>query len=568
MSEPTRQSRLNDAWLTALIWCAFMGAAVFWRPLLPIDETRYITVAWEMWTNDNFLVPHLNGELYSHKPPLLFWLIKLGWMVFGVTETWARLVAPLFGLGALWLTAKLARELWPATDLGESADVLAIRARMAPLMMVSGLYWAVFSTMTMFDMMLTAGALIAVLGYVKAWRGYVANSGFWTGIMIAGLGLGLGGLAKGPAILVHTLPLALFAPLWGPALVSRDTTGGWGKWYAGVFASVVLGVALVMCWAIPAAIVGGAEYRDAIFIKQSTDRMVKSFAHRRPFYWFVWVLPLMVLPWTLWPRLWRGVGARKAWREGRGLRPMLGDGAVRMLLIWGGATFLIFSAISGKQPHYLLPAFPALALFAAYLLTQPGQHQPTGGRGHLAPVLVLGGLAALVMGGLLAKDAIEPLLKKPLPGWADAAQGLWLLPALAVVAWAAITRTQGARSEARLIALSAAALMVFVHLAAAPAFSAAYDLEPSAKSVKSFQDAGRPVAYIGKYHGEFQFLGRLEQPLVILNSMAEGRAWAKANPAGVVIATLRESEIPADTTPRSVTLYRGKVLAMWDAVNF
>ena len=133
-------STKTDIVLIALIWSALLAAAILLRPLLPIDETRYITVAWEMWQSGDYWVPTLNGELYSHKPPLYFWFMNLGWAIFGVSETWARLVAPLFGLGTLWLTAKLARELWPDV----SAEIGDARAMMAPLMMLTGLYWTVF----------------------------------------------------------------------------------------------------------------------------------------------------------------------------------------------------------------------------------------------------------------------------------------------------------------------------------------------------------------------------------------------------------------------------------------
>jgi len=51
---------------------------VFFLQPLPIDETRYLAVAWEMRQTGEFLVPHLNGALYSQKPPLLFWLINAG----------------------------------------------------------------------------------------------------------------------------------------------------------------------------------------------------------------------------------------------------------------------------------------------------------------------------------------------------------------------------------------------------------------------------------------------------------------------------------------------------------
>ena len=47
-------------------------AGVLLRPLAPIDETRYLAVAWEMWLSGDYFVPTRNFELYTHKPPLLF----------------------------------------------------------------------------------------------------------------------------------------------------------------------------------------------------------------------------------------------------------------------------------------------------------------------------------------------------------------------------------------------------------------------------------------------------------------------------------------------------------------
>ena len=96
-------------WMPAGLWLVVMAAGLALRPPLPVDETRYLAVAWEMWRDGNFLVPHLNGEAYSHKPPLLFWLINLGWGIFGLNDWWPRMVAPLFGLGSLFLTGALAQ---------------------------------------------------------------------------------------------------------------------------------------------------------------------------------------------------------------------------------------------------------------------------------------------------------------------------------------------------------------------------------------------------------------------------------------------------------------------------
>ena len=61
-----------------------LTTTIFFRNPIPIDETRYLSVAWEMWLRGDFLVPYLNGHTYSHKPPLLFWLFESGWAIFGV----------------------------------------------------------------------------------------------------------------------------------------------------------------------------------------------------------------------------------------------------------------------------------------------------------------------------------------------------------------------------------------------------------------------------------------------------------------------------------------------------
>lgn len=138
------------------------GVALAVRPPFPVDETRYLSVAWEMWSRGGFLVPHLNGEPYSDKPPLLFWLFHLGWVLFGVNEWWPRLVAPLFGLASLGLTARLARRLWPD-------DVVAVR--LAPWWLLGTALWLFFLTPTLFDMALTGFALLGIYGLVIAAAG-------------------------------------------------------------------------------------------------------------------------------------------------------------------------------------------------------------------------------------------------------------------------------------------------------------------------------------------------------------------------------------------------------------
>ena len=281
--------------VAAVLWLVVVAVALASRPVLPVDETRYLAVAWEMWSRGDFVLPTLNGEAYSHKPPLLFWIIHAGWAVFGVNEWWPRLVAPLFGLAALFLTRALALRLWPERHDAASA---------APLVLMASGFWALFTTLTMFDMILAFFALVGLIGILDAWR-----HGGWRGWAVLGVALGLGILTKGPAIALHVLPVALLAPLWGGRLEgSHREPGGWGGWYGGIACALVLGLALALAWAVPAAIQGGAAFRDAIFWGQTAGRMVESFAHGRPWWWYLATTPPLLAPLILWPGLWRSPG--------------------------------------------------------------------------------------------------------------------------------------------------------------------------------------------------------------------------------------------------------------------
>lgn len=314
--------------------------ALFIRVPVPIDETRYLTVAWEMWLRHDLLVLHLNGAPYSHKPPVLFWLIQAGWALFGVNEWWPRLIGPLSSVAAIGIATRLARTLWPQ----DSAT-----ADRVPWILAGSVGWLSLSQMLMFDMLLTGSVLVGLLGIWKA--GHSGHTRDW-GMVAVAIGVGL--LIKGPVIFVHVLVPALLAPLWSQR--ARNNPGGW---IAACIVTALGGTAIAALWAIPAAIAGGAEYGAAILWGQTTGRMTNSFAHARGPWFYLLILPAMLLPWSLGLRPWRQLRAG-----------VTADTGGRFLSTWLGSVFLILTLISGKQLHYLLPLLPPAAL----LLARGGGH--------------------------------------------------------------------------------------------------------------------------------------------------------------------------------------------------
>lgn len=235
-------------------------AGVLLRPALPIDETRYLSVAWEMAQGGSLLVPHKNGAIYSGTPPLLFWLIDLVGRVGGVSELAARLVAPAFGVAMLALTWVLGRRLWPAEGTGAAAA--AVLAGM--------LGFQVFPGLTMFDTLLGTATLLGLLAILRAAR--LPGRTPWAPV---GAALALGVLAKGAGDPVPPAP--------GAAERAAVPGGlGWRRLARGVAVAVGVAAALVALWLVPAILLGAPEHRDLILWKQSSGRMVSSFAHARP----------------------------------------------------------------------------------------------------------------------------------------------------------------------------------------------------------------------------------------------------------------------------------------------
>ncbi len=494
-------ARLNLL-LALALFAVMVAVGIYTRPLLPIDETRYLTVAWEMHQNGNWLVPFKNGEAYSHKPPLLFWSINAAWALFGVSEALARAIPPLYAFATMILLVPLARLLWP--------EERAVAAN-APLVLTGMAIYTVFASLAMFDAMLAFFVVLGLYAVALLWRRGLAR--YW---LLFALALGLAVLAKGPVALLHMLPVPLFAPLW------MDRPGnGWGRWYLGLLGGVLGGAAIALAWALPAAAAGGEAYANAILWGQTAGRAVKAFAHARPWWFYIVLLPAILLPLPLMPSLWRR------------LRPSLGGSGGRFCLIWLLVPFIALSLVSGKQIHYLIPLFPGLALVIGRLL---GDRRKTG-RGD---ALALAGLP-LISGVLLfivpwSLPLVRGLVKKGIPAWVADIEPWAGAVSLLAGAVLYLGMRSGRLRPASGFALGGAVFFVILHFQAAAVALDRFNLQPVAQLLKTYEDKGLAVA--DNYHGQFNFLGRLTRPVQFVAPSDVG-AWFRAHPGGRLVSTKR-----------------------------
>jgi 4-amino-4-deoxy-L-arabinose transferase-like glycosyltransferase len=301
--------------------------------LIEPDESRYAQIALEMYESGDWLVPRLGGEPYLDKPPLLYWLMATSYSCFGVSETSARLPCALAGLATVLAVYWIGRGL-----VGDRAAWYG-----ALLLLACGGFVAA-GRFIMMDGLLT---LLTTVCYLAAVRAMFASD-CWRWWLISGIACGLGVLTKGPVAPVLCLP-----PLIALAWLGKDYRLLGLKTLAAFFLPV-FAIASPWFFAISAE---QSEFVGYFFWKHNVVRYVDAFDHQQPWWFYLPMLALGIMPSTLLlPGLAAYLGTHQA--KVRELRsPELGSLLLAAVWIVG-----FFSLSSCKLVTYILPAFPLLAL--------------------------------------------------------------------------------------------------------------------------------------------------------------------------------------------------------------
>jgi len=528
-----RSERLRALLWWLPLWLVVALIAIFLMPPIPMHSTRTLAVAWDMWSHHHFWVPHINGQPYSQKAPLLFWLIHAGWAVSGVNDVWPRVLMVLIGAVQLILAQALARRLFP-----DSPWVV----RATPWLLAAFGFAFLFGLQIMYDGLLTVWVLGAFLCLAPTAR---RGTPRWIGLAAC---VGLGLLTKGPVMLLHVAPAWLLGPWWsGYARRHR------ARWYGFGLLAMTGGGAMLAAWVIPAVRLGGAGYAHDLLFQQTAGRVVEAFVHARPWWWYLPWLPVILFPFVLWPRMWAGLIS---------LRAPLAPG-LRMALAWLVPAFVGFSAFSGKQTYYLVPELPAAALVmagaVANLRARGGIASGTAWLGAWPLAAASFALAALLF-------ALPPLAAagKLHDHWLrDLAAGSAPFGVLFVLL-GALLLLRG-RGELRRIAFASLIGSAAVYGLFALTLSPAFDLRSVSRLIATAQSQGRAIGNLDIYEGQFDFLGRLTQPVDRLYEGGILQDWAAQHPRGLVVS------YPGRLTPdilryaRFVQPYRGDWLVVWDA---
>ena len=368
--------------LAALLWMAFL-----WNlgSIGLVDETEplFAEAARQMTVTGDWITPMYNGETRFDKPPLVYWLMAIGYHIVGTNEWAVRLPSALSAIAltvfcfftlryfgfARATDARSLAEVQNRTIAPRTARQLWISAWLGAALTALNPETLVWARIGVSDMLLSGCMGCALLcffwGYAqperpaRQWRWYFAGY----------VAIGLAILAKGPVgIVLPGLIIAVFLfyvgqlktvwrevkPLQGCLIVAAITL----PWY------------ILVTWA------NGMEYINAFFGYHNFERFTSVVnRHSAPWYFYFLVVLGGFAPWSAYLPI--AIARLRVWQRDRWqAQPRTAHFGV-FAGVWFVTIFVFFSVSATKLPSYVLPLMPAAAILVGLLwsgeLTRPAR---------------------------------------------------------------------------------------------------------------------------------------------------------------------------------------------------
>ncbi len=420
----------KNPWWT---WLAVVGAVAILAALylsnlstmglVSVDEPRYADIGRAMATSGDWITPRLFGSPWFEKPPLLYWMVAIGFKLGLGPETAPRLPVALAGLGFLAFYWLRLRRLW---------DTRA--ATWATAMLATSAGWMAYSRIAITDIPLAVLFNVALLASLTPGR---------RNTLLAAMALGMAMLAK------SLLPLVLFFPVLVLALRS-DAPRRLREWLSP--APLLLFVACALPWHVLCYSRNGWAFIQVLFVDHQFGRAVSTaLQHAQKPWFYLPVLAMLLFPWFPLVAL---------------IRPDRKDPSVRTLLSVTLFGFVFLSAVINKLPHYVLPLVPPLCALM-------GRGVARSQRPQWALAIPVGLLGLLPVAAQVLPNALAHGLRATPVVLSGAAW--WIFAALG--AWAALAAWRGPK-VAVIAPLSAATAYLWLQSAAFPNLDLAASARP------------------------------------------------------------------------------------------
>lgn len=327
-------------------------------PALDRDESRFAQSSRQMLESGNFVDIRFGQVPRYKKPAGIYWMQAAATAIAGHVDNLAdgddtgiwtyRLPSLIGGIAAVWLT------YWLGSVFGAEVGLVAA------LLLGFSVLLTAEATLATTDAVLLAATLGVEGVLLRLYRAATVDAPVSTRLVMWGwVAFAIGILVKGPVIagVAATTIAALLVWDW------RAKTGVAWTWLKGT--KPLWGAALALLIVAPWLIAIWRQSQGAFFQQSLGNDFAAKLAggqesHGAPPGYNLVLSTIAFWPAVLFALPGIGLGITRA-----------KEPAVRFLLAWAGSWWLICEAVPTKLPHYVLPAYPALAILAALWVLAP-----------------------------------------------------------------------------------------------------------------------------------------------------------------------------------------------------
>jgi 4-amino-4-deoxy-L-arabinose transferase-like glycosyltransferase len=465
--------------LLVLLCLALYLPGIAALPPVDRDEARFAQATRQMLESGDFLRIRFQDEARNKKPAGIYWLQAASVAAFSNAESTAiwpyRLPSLLGAIAAVLLTFALGAPL-----VGGPAALLGAALLASSLALVAEAHLAKADAVLLATVVAAQGALAAI--YREGRRGAAAA---WPWALLFWAAQGLAVLVKGPIAPVLSL-------LTAGTLSLADRDAQWLK-------------ALRPLWGVPVLLAIAGPWLVAITVATSGAFLGEAVGHdllgkiigAQESHGLPTGAYLLALPASFWPAsLLLAPAVAWAWRE-RGETPE------RFLIAWAVPFWLLLEIVPTKLPHYILPAYPALALLVGRALMALATVPVPRPRGLDAVIIALWTLVSFALAAALLW--LTPPMASESVRW-----GYLLLAALIAVAGGRLAVAAWRHVSTDIAgALLALALLVYVPVFqfVAPGIDELWLSRAAAEAVARYRPPrDAPVAAVGYSEPSLVFL--------------------------------------------------------------
>ena len=327
---------------TILGLLAFCGMIFFYGigsyALMDVDETRYVSMARDMFHSKDFLTLYLNGDYFFEKPPLYFWGECLSFAIFGkVNEFTARFPVALYGTLSTFLVYFVGEKVVSRRYGFISAIILA-----------TTLEFVMLAKFAILDIVVTTCVGFSVMFGILSQFARRKHLCWWLFYIFSGFAV----MAKGIPGFVVPFAVMFFVTLtnktFKEALKPKNVLVGF-----------LLFFLIVLPWHIIMFKIHDPLFFDEYIIKHHINRFFSSseIDRKQPFYYYI-----LTILWGLIPWVFSGIAVCVS-----KIKEIKVSKFMQFNLIAFAVTLLFFSASSTKLITYILPIYFFSANILGYI---------------------------------------------------------------------------------------------------------------------------------------------------------------------------------------------------------